>query len=74
MADTKWKDLTDQQKSNRHKAHKSYMESHDVAEVKVLMSREKRTAVQQYAKDHNYSSTSAFINSAIDEKMERESD
>lgn len=74
MANTKWDILTDEQKQNRKDAHKRYMAKGDKVELKITIDREKRSTIQQFASDHNYSSTTAFIVEAVDEKMERESD
>lgn len=50
-------------------AHKKYMEK--FVEIKVRMTPEKRSLVQEHAKLMGESAT-AFINRAIDEAMERE--
>ena len=53
----------------RKKANKKWNDKQ--ADVKVRMSPEKRTEVQQHANDMD-ESTNAFINRAIDETMERD--
>lgn len=50
-------------------AHKRYMKN--FIEIKVRMTPEKRTVVQEHAAAMNESAT-AFINRAIDETMERD--
>lgn len=50
-------------------AHKRYMK--DFVEIKVRMTTEKRSKVQEHAKKQEESAT-AFINRAIDETMERD--
>lgn len=54
---------------SRAEANKRYMEK--FVEVKVRMTPEKRTIVQDHAQRQN-ESTTAFINRAIDETMERD--
>lgn len=54
----------------QEKAHKKYMEN--FVEVKVRMTPEKRSQVQDHAAGRG-ESTTAFINRAIDECMERDS-
>lgn len=54
----------------QEKAHKRYMKN--FVEVKVRMTPEKRSIIQEHAAKHN-ESTTAFINRAIDETMERDS-
>ena len=51
------------------RAHKKYMEK--FVEVKVRMTPERRSAVQAHAEAQG-ESTTAFINRAIDEAMERD--
>ena len=51
------------------RAHKKYMEK--FVEVKVRMTPERRSAVQAHAEGRG-ESTTAFINRAIDEAMERD--
>lgn len=58
-------DITEAQK----RAQRKYMEN--FVEIKVRMTPERRTAVQEHAKAQN-ESTTAFINRAIDETMERD--
>ena len=58
-------DITEAQK----RAQRKYMEN--FVEIKVRMTPERRTAVQEHAKSQN-ESTTAFINRAIDETMERD--
>ena len=53
----------------RAKAHKKYMEK--FVEVKVRMTPEKRTQVQEHAADVG-ESVSGFINRAIDETMQND--
>lgn len=53
----------------RARANKKYMEK--FVEVKVRMTPEKRTAVQDHAKSMGESATE-FINRAIDEAMDRD--
>lgn len=53
------------------RAQKKYMES--FCEVKVRMTPEKRTTIQRHAKACG-ESTTAFINRAIDEAMERDNE
>ena len=74
MARAKWNELSDEQRQNRKDAHKRYMDNKDKVELKITIDRKKRSEIQQFASDHNYSSTTAFIVEAVDEKMERESD
>ena len=74
MTSAKWEELTEEQKKNRKDAHKRYMDKKDKVELKITIDRNKRSEIQQFASDHNYSSTTAFIVEAVDEKMERESD
>lgn len=50
-------------------AHKRYMEN--FVEIKVRMTADKRTTVQEHAANMGESAT-AFINRAIDETMERD--
>ncbi|MCD7752703.1 MAG: hypothetical protein LUG56_08245 [Lachnospiraceae bacterium] len=50
-------------------AHKRYMEK--FVEIKVRMTAEKRSSVQDHAANMNESAT-AFINRAIDETMQRD--
>lgn len=50
-------------------AHKRYMK--DFVEIKVRMTTEKRTTVQEHAANMGESAT-AFINRAIDETMSRD--
>lgn len=53
----------------QEKAHKKYMKN--FVEVKVRMTPEKRTIIQEHAAKHGESAT-AFINRAIDETMKRD--
>lgn len=53
----------------QEKAHKKYMKN--FVEVKVRMTPEKRTIIQEHAAKLGESAT-AFINRAIDETMERD--
>lgn len=53
----------------QEKAHKRYMKN--FVEVKVRMTPEKRSIIQEHASKLNESAT-AFINRAIDETMERD--
>lgn len=53
----------------QEKAHKRYMKN--FVEVKVRMTPEKRSIIQEHAAKHGESATS-FINRAIDEAMERD--
>ena len=53
------------------KAHKRYMESY--VEVKVRMTPEKREIIQKHAATIG-ESTTAFINRAIDEAMQRDAE
>ena len=53
----------------QEKAHKKYMEKY--VEVKVRMTPEQRTKMQEHAKMMGESAT-AFINRAIDEAMKRD--
>lgn len=54
----------------QEEAHKRYMQK--FVEVKVRMTPEKRTIIQEHA-SKNSESTTAFINRAIDETMKRDS-
>jgi len=54
----------------KKRAHRKYMEK--FVEVKVRMTPEKRTTIQAHAEKQG-ESTTAFINRAIDETMERDS-
>lgn len=67
MADTKskYRGFTPAQAE----AHKRYMK--DFVEIKVRMTTEKRTTVQEHAANMGESAT-AFINRAIDETMTRD--
>lgn len=67
MADTKskYRGFTPAQAE----AHKRYMK--DFVEIKVRMTAEKRTTVQEHAANMG-ESTTAFINRAIDETMSRD--
>lgn len=73
MADDDKKILTPDQKKKRADIHRNYMKKHDQVEVKVFMKSDKRSKVQKFARDRGMN-TSEFINKAIDEKMDRESD
>lgn len=53
----------------RARANKKYMEKY--VEIKVRMTPEKRSIVQEHARSMNESATE-FINRAIDEAMERD--
>lgn len=56
---------------NFKKAHETYMTNHDYVEIKVRVTRERREKVKNHATSQN-ESTSAFINRAIDETIERD--
>lgn len=52
------------------RAKQKYMEKY--VEVKVRMTPERREQIKAHAEKHDGGSTTAFINHAIDEKMERD--
>lgn len=52
-------------------AHKRYMETNKFVEIKVRMTMDQRSIVQQHAASMGESAT-AFINRAINEAMERD--